>query len=140
MLRCTSTASVKKVSIVRFEADLLNGTVTDHKTGLMWQQAAYDIARTLPEAKTYCNGLVLGGHNDWVLPRIDQLLTIVDYSRYGPAIHPALDCRLKDYLSSSTNAGNPDAAWVVNFTSGYAGWDDKYLEYSYVGCVRGGPW
>ena len=118
----SSTASVKKVSIVRFEADLLNGTVTDHKTGLMWQQADDGITRTWSQAKTYCNGLVLGGYDDWGLPRIDQLLTIVDYTRFDPAIHPAFDCRSDDYWSSSTYAYNPDDAWVRRFRRWHAGW------------------
>ena len=135
----SSKASLKKVSIVRFEADSLNGTVTDHNTGLMWQQADDGITRTWSEAKTYCNGLVLGGHNDWGLPRIDQLLTIVDYSRYNPAIYSAFDCRSDGYWSSSTSANYPDDAWFVHFYAGNAYWYYKDA-YPYVRCVRGGPW
>jgi len=57
----SSNASLNKVSIVRFEADSLNGTVTDHNTGLMWQQVDDGITRTWSEAKTYCNGSCLAG-------------------------------------------------------------------------------
>jgi hypothetical protein len=135
----SSAASLEKVSIARFEA--VNGTVTDYKTGLMWQQADDGTARTWDQAKTYCNGLVLGVHNDWALPRIDQLLTIVDYSRYQPAIHPAFDCRWDYYWSSSTSAYRGDYAWYVDFLGGYARWAGKPgPNYYYVRCVRGGPW
>ena len=134
----SSTASLKKVSIVRFEADSLNATVTDHKTGLMWQQADDGITRTWSEAKTYCNAMVLGGHNDWGLPRIDQLLTIVDFSRYGPAIYSPFDVRSGHYWSSSANVYYPANAWHVYFVDGSANWDFTSYLY-YVRCVRGGP-
>jgi hypothetical protein len=135
----SSIASVKKVSIVRFEADSVNGTVTDHKTGFMWQQADDGIGRTWSEAKTYCNKLGLGGYNDWGSPRIDQLLTIVDYSRYFPAINPAFDCGSNYYWSSSTYAVNPDVACFVYFLNGYVSAESKYSQLA-VRCMRGGPW
>jgi len=136
----SSTASLKKVSIVRFEADLVNGTVTDHKTGLMWQQADDGEERTWSKAKTYCNGLVLGGYDDWSLPRIDQLLTIVDYSRYDPAINPAFDdCRFYSCWSGSTRVDLPDGAWAVFFGTGDVASTIKDGQYS-VRCVRGGTW
>ena len=134
----SSTASLKKVSIVRFEADSLNGTVTDHKTGLIWQQADDGITRTWSEAETYCNGLVLGVYQDWRLPGIKGLLSIVDYSRFDSAIYPAFDCRSASYGSSSTTAYDPDGAWGVDFYNGNAGWHYKN-DGNYVRCVRGGP-
>jgi hypothetical protein len=135
----SSTASVKKVSIVRFEADSLNVTVTDHKTGLMWQQADDGIGSTWSEAKTYCNGLVLGGHNDWRLPRIDQLLTIAHYTRSYPAINPAFDCHPEAYWSSSTKLPGTADVWCVDFAYGDMIWYWKTTNRK-VRCVRGGPW
>jgi len=136
----SSIASSKKVRIVRYQADSLNGTVTDHKTGLMWQQADDGEERTWYEAKTYCNGLVLGEHEDWRLPHIDELLTIVDYSRYDPAINPAFDdCRFYSYWSGSTRVDLPDGAWAVFFGTGDVASSIKGNQYS-VRCVRGGPW
>jgi hypothetical protein len=136
----SSIASVKKVSIVRFEADSVNGTVTDHKTGLMWQQADDGVHRTWSEAKTYCNGLGLGGHADWSLPRMDQLVTIIDFSRHDPAINPAFECRPDYYWSSTTLATSPEKAWVGVFIAGTTYWYDKSDSYSYTRCVRAGPW
>jgi hypothetical protein len=134
----SSTASVKKVSIARFEADLVNGTVTDHKTGLMWQQADDGIQRDWSTAQAYCNELVLGGYEDWSLPRIDQLQTIVDYSRYSPAIDPAFDCQSNFYWSS-INWFLSNLMWCVNFSAGFNTAIVKDSPY-YVRCVRGGPW
>ena len=49
-----------------------------------------------------------------------------------------LSTRSDHYWSSSTYACDPDDAWVVDFYSGDADWDDKD-DYDYVRCVRGGP-
>jgi hypothetical protein len=136
----SGTASVKKVSIARFEADSVNSTVTDHKTTLMWQQADDGVHRTWSEAKTYCNGLGLGGHADWSLPRMDQLVTIIDFSRHDPAINPAFECRPDYYWSSTTLATSPEKAWVGVFIAGTTYWYDKSDSYSYTRCVRAGPW
>jgi hypothetical protein len=140
VLGSSSIASLEKVKIVRYEADSLNGTVTDHRTGLMWQQSDDGKQRTWSKAKTYCNRLALGGHDDWALPGIEALQTIVDYSRFHPAINPVFDCRKNDfYWSSSTYAGNPEDAWVVYFGDGLAQWSKKDND-GYVRCVRGEPW
>jgi hypothetical protein len=80
---------------------------------------------------------VLGGHSDWRLPRIDELETLVDYTRYDPAINSVFDCHLGYYWSSSTSAFAA-SAWHIIFGDGYAGWYDK-TDYSYVQCVRLGP-
>jgi hypothetical protein len=135
----SSIASAKRVSIVRFQADSVNGVVTDHKTGLMWQQADDGEERTWSQAKTYCNKLVLGEHDDWSLPRIDQLLTIVDYSRENPAIHPAFDCYNDPYWSSSAIFHSQDSAWCVDFHNGTTIWYWKTTSRN-IRCVRGGPW
>jgi hypothetical protein len=73
--------------------DNKNGTVTDTRTGLVWQQADDGVARTWADAGPYCENLVLGGYGDWRLPRIDELETLVDYSRYDPAIYPVFSDR-----------------------------------------------
>ena len=59
-------------------------TVTDDATGLMWQKAngeesAGDYQFDWPSALTYCEGLALAGHEDWRLPDVKELQSIVDY-------------------------------------------------------------
>jgi hypothetical protein len=77
-----------------------DGTVTDHCTGLMWQkdtadvngdgQTAEDGTDALPwcDALAYCENLSFAGHDDWRLPNVRELQSIVDYGRLGPAIDP----------------------------------------------------
>ncbi len=62
-----------------------DGTVTDNKTGLVWQQGEPG-NRTWQDALTYCKGLILGGQTDWRLPNVKELESITDDNRYDPAI------------------------------------------------------
>jgi hypothetical protein len=54
-----------------------NGTVTDTKSGLMWQQSDNGKAVAFQEAQDYCRSLRLGGHTDWRLPEPAEVDTAV---------------------------------------------------------------
>ena len=128
--------------------DNSNGTVTDTSTGLMWQQ---DTARdgqgnydtmTWKEALNYCENLELpeGGYTDWRLPTIKELASLVDASRYNPAINIGFfpNTISLGYWSSTTSAGSTDLAWLVGFGSGGVTWYYKTYGSDYVRAVRGG--
>jgi Protein of unknown function (DUF1566) len=69
-----------------------DGTVTDNVTGLLWQQeeviyeSHYPLYDTFSEMVDYCDSLSLGGYEDWRIPVFYELLTIIDYSSYNPAM------------------------------------------------------
>ena len=114
--------------------------VTDHVTGLMWQDDAdaANITKTWEDAKAYCDALTLGGYSDWRLPTIEELEGIVDYGRVVPGIDPMFQhTTASDYWSSTTNAEYRDNVWRVRF---YDGQSDSYPKTDdfYVRCVRGG--
>jgi hypothetical protein len=118
-----------------------DGTVTDTDTGLMWQQdTAPSYIYSWQNALTYCEDLSLAGYNDWRLPNINELQSLVDYGRCFPAINTtyfpnAAPSSNSYYWSSTTSAGL--AAWIVDF---YTGWVyNPYKTYShYVRAVRSG--
>jgi hypothetical protein len=114
-----------------------NGTVTDTSTGLMWQQETPDGYKTWEQALSYCENLTLGGHTDWRLPTINELRSLVDYTR-NPAINTTFFPDAEDSWSSTTDASHPNWAWVVDFWSGGDNDYDKSYDYSNVRCVRGG--
>lgn len=115
-----------------------DGTVTDLNTGLMWQQDDDGIERMWQPAMNNCEDLRLAGHTDWRLPTRRELVSVVDYGRWLPAINTDYfpTCRLDEYWSSSPYVDYPDDAWLVDFVSGNAA-HRKRSYYHYVRCVRG---
>jgi hypothetical protein len=105
-----------------------DGTVTDNCTGLMWQKRTADVnsdgqstgADSIPwcNAMIFCSNLGLGGHNDWRLPNVRELESIVDYGRSGPAIDPVFSATSGRYWSSTSIESNPESAWLVEFFGG----------------------
>ncbi len=53
-------------------------TVTDPRTGLVWQQADDGMGKSWLAALSYCENLSLGGFSDWRLPSVKELDTIID--------------------------------------------------------------
>jgi Zn-dependent metalloprotease len=112
-------------------------TVLDTLTHLEWQRTDDGVARTMDEASSYCSGLELGGYDDWRLPAIQELETIIDRTTFEPAASRVFECRSGGYWSGSIMPSSPDYAWTVYFDHGYAYCNFKTIFY-YVRCVRGG--
>lgn len=113
-----------------------DGTVTDNRTGLTWEKKTeanlttnYTWAGALEYAaalNTMNAGAGFAGRNDWRLPNIRELLSIVDYGRFNPPINPifgptAGGSNFAAYWSSTSWAAfEPQYnAWAVEFADGY---------------------
>ena len=114
----------------------------------MWQKDTADVngdgkyvgADTLPwcEALSYCENLSFAGHDDWRLPNVRELQSIVDYSGANPAIAPVFGAISGYYWSSTTFAGGAVRAWGVSFDVGVVSNVGKDDAGPYVRAVRGG--
>ena len=137
--------------------------VIDNLTGLQWQDDASAASVEKPwltsanyntcknntnspscydtsgdTAATYCSNLTLGGHNDWRLPTMDELMNIADRSKSDPAIDTAYFQNVSNgYWSSSTFAHFKGGAWYLQSWGGSAHAYTKDAG-NYVRCVRGG--
>ena len=118
------------------------GVVTDHTTGLEWQDDYSDNGNAIKEADwqgaiEYCSELTLDGE-DWRLPSKEELVSLSDYGRFNSAIDPLFTNVTSGYYwSSTTYAGDSGNAWNASF---YNGNQYSYGKTSsiYVLCVRVG--
>ncbi|MBI5831151.1 MAG: DUF1566 domain-containing protein [Armatimonadetes bacterium] len=75
-----------------------DGTTTDLNTGLTWQTSPdYEHRMTLDEALAYADKLQLAGHDDWRLPSIKELYSIVDFRGNFFRHRPYLSQRAFDF-------------------------------------------
>ena len=126
-------------------ADHGNGTVSDNLTGLMWAKNA-DLWGNVnwETAITNCNALELDGHDDWRLPNIRELQSLLDYRNYDPVLPADCSCTnvQSDYYWTSTTWGSSaSAAWYVHLWDGLVYYEGKSsTEHNHHAWpVRGGP-
>jgi uncharacterized protein DUF1566 len=115
-----------------------DGTITDRNTILVWEKKSDDgdllhdvdnfytwsgggetIWDWLEDINTE-NGVGFAGHNDWRIPNVRKLQSIVDYERFSPSVAPVFNTNCTSntvltgsctfifgYWSSSSRASNP---------------------------------
>ncbi len=125
--------------------DNSNGTVTDLSTGLTWQKAPFE-RKDWKAALEACEELVLAGHDDWRLPNVTELQSIVNYRHAKPAIDgytfkgvptTVPSSFWLGYWTSTNYASNWESAWLVNFEDGSLFHHRKNHKY-FLRAVRGG--
>lgn len=118
-----------------------DNTVTDTKTGLTWIKDPTSIPGFKNElvwkdAVKACEELDFAGHKDWRLPTREELLTIVDLTRYSPAIDQIFtNAHSSWYWTRTPCAFSVGSAWYVGFSIGGVGLDVEG-NYNYVWPVR----
>lgn len=123
---------------VSLERDHKKEVVDDLNTNLMWQddKTSKTTQKNWQGAKKHCENLKFAGFNDWRLPTITELTSIVDYTKYNPAIIDGFKNVTSDYYwSSSPFVSGSSSAWVVDFRVGGDFWDDESGS-RLVRCVR----
>jgi hypothetical protein len=147
-----------------------DGTITDNNTGLMWEKKSDDgglhdkdnvyrwsgngAQETIWDWLEDINaegGTGFAGHNDWRIPNLKELQSIVNYENFNPAVSAAFDtgcvasctvltcsCTVASlYWSSTSRAFSPSGAWFVAFNGGFVNAGDKSVGL-FVRAVRGG--
>jgi hypothetical protein len=147
-----------------------DGTITDLNTGLMWEKKSddgtihdkdntylWDFAFTVHVAGL--NAANFAGYQDWRLPNVKELQSIVDYEHQAPAVAPGgpfsdncvAGCTVRTcsctglgaqgsgfYWSSTTFLPDPFFAWEVDFAvAGDVNAGNKFSLFG-VRAVRGG--
>jgi len=143
-----------ELGAARSYTDNADGTITDHRTGLMWEKLTNDSSiHNQYNTYTWENAFAVkiatlntptcfAGHCDWRLPNINEVQSLVHYGLIGPAIDPAFNngvdsfTQPSSYWSSTTYAGSPGGAWFVDFGEGSVFADSKTSSV-FVRAVRG---
>ncbi len=116
-----------------------DGTVSDLSTGLMWQKNSVQ-GISWQDGLAYCQGLQLGGHSDWRLPDVNELISLVDYAQSSPSINGQYFTNTSThYWSSTTYPSDPAKAYHVCFLRGRTEFYDKSDQgfSSHLRAVRG---
>lgn len=106
------------------------GVVTDHLTGLMWRVGGVATANNWKGALQYAatvnadaNGLGLG-YSNWRLPNRNELGSIMDYSKNGPALDAVFSSLgNSSYWTSTPYVDGATHAWYVTLLDGGHGPD-----------------
>lgn len=106
--------------------------VIDNLTGLMWQNELQS-SKTWQEALSFCESSTYGGFDDWRLPKITSLFSIIDFDRESPAT--ALRNFTSDRVWSSSSLLNPVYALQIDFRNGQILTSSKIATRDF-GCVR----
>lgn len=113
--------------------------VKDPVNNLIWEDTLHTSEEkvTYNEAKAYCQALKLDTFEDWRLPALSELLSIVDYRKYKPAILKEFKHINNDtlYWSSTVSARTEYDFWGVVFSDGATKTESGFYG-RYIRCVR----
>ena len=128
-----------------------DGTVTDNYTGLIWQQGfSFDLLDH-GDAAAYCETLVLGGKDDWRVPRLQELASTVNEAKVGGAVvdeafpdnpEGCREPRFWFFAAEASAVGGE--GWGLSYCDGFTGWnagdegDWNWFPQANVRCVTGG--
>lgn len=127
-----------------------DGTVSDSITGLTWKRCSEGLSGALCESGTPATytwqealktgaGSTFAGKNDWRLPNIKELATIVERQCTMPAINEIIfpATPTMSFWSSTPYDANPAFAWNIYFPYGISDGNNKEYKF-FVRLVRGG--
>ncbi len=133
-----------------------DGTISDAATGLTWQQDDGGSSMAWEDALAYCENLELAEADDWRLPNVKELQSLVDYGRSpdttnSAAIDPIFSATpitneagqtdYAAYWSSTTHANmmNGANAAYVNFGRSMGYMQNSWIDVHGAGAQRSDP-
>jgi len=135
--RCVRSG-IKVEKLISAFTDNGDGTATDLRTGLVWQQQPSD-PLTWEEALAYAERLALAGHDDWRMPHIKELRSLNDDQVVNPSLNRSgfPGSAPMETWSSTTLFNQPERAWTVDFAFGIASYRRQDREIAGSLCARG---
>ena len=131
--------------------DNTDGTITDRASGLMWMKTDSGKTMNWKEALRYAENMNYAGYDDWRLPNVKELQSIVDYGRApdasapsarGPAIDPIFDLtETESWCWTGTTHIETGFGYYVCFGQAFSAWmhNGKQINAHGAGAVRSDP-
>ncbi|MCP5106860.1 MAG: DUF1566 domain-containing protein [bacterium] len=132
-------------------ADNGDGTVSDRATGLMWMKVDSGKPMNWEQALKYAENLKYAGYDDWRLPNVKELQSIVDYTRApdarkksarGAAITPVFELTdMESWFWTGTTHIENGFGYYVCFGQAFSAWvrRGKKMNAHGAGAVRSDP-
>lgn len=129
---------------------LVNGTTTHKSTGLMWKTCSegqvFNGETCKGKAQSYnwkdalnqAEVASFAGYDDWRLPNIKELASIVEINQHKPAInkHIFFNTPSAVYWSSSPHVKKANSVWAIDFSYGYSYHYNKKHSTNHIRLVR----
>ncbi len=123
-----------------------SGLVIDTSKGLIWQDKVINSINSWEDTIDStnfdsCHKSTLAGYTDWRLPNINELKTLIDYTKHAPAFDISIFTeteRLEDhifFLSSTTFHIDKTKVWSIDFYNGSIIPRNK-VDTAFYRCVR----
>lgn len=112
--------------------------VLDTSTSLLWQDAQdnRDLALTYFEAEDYCEKLKIKQYQDFRLPTLNELQSIIDYTKYKPAVLTGfLNAANETYWTTTPFADDSSEVWTIHFKKGERSVKGKHYDRN-LRCVQ----
>jgi len=119
-----------------------NSVISDKKQHIYWQDSTIPKKKNTKDwddAAIYCETLVLNGIENWRLPTFTELLSIVDYKHFEPAINPVFEHTAEGtYWTATDFSATRSRAWTIDFRTGKTYYSYKTTNHA-VRCVADFP-
>ncbi len=119
-----------------------DGTVSDLATGLTWTQADSGSGMNWEAALNYCETLTYAGADNWRLPNVKELQSLVDYSRSPDATNSAALDPVFQISTITNEAGQVDypAFWSSTTHANLVGGNGAYVSFGRSMGYLNGQW
>lgn len=119
--------------------DCGEGTTVYVNNDLCWQKSVKEgESINWNDANNYCQNLSLGEHEDWRLPNLGELSSIIEKDTDGLSINEKVfeDTAPKHFWTSEAYSSREGFHWFVHFEIGYTSFAPDFSEGYSVRCVR----
>lgn len=136
------TAAQSGVTLTARFVDNGNGSITDTRTGLMWQKAGSERPMNYTDGQQYVQGLnqmAFCGYTDWRIPEAQELKgLLLDEPVQGMRLDPAFDRRIvRCWSSTEYQAGRSKHYTGIDLRDGTALTRSELSESYHIRAVRG---